>query len=671
MNELNEVKADWVVNILNFLNSRRKAAVAVLLACTALALWESPEILARTRLRHIIEQQLLPAHSAQLEIAAVSAGWCSPITAHGVQYRTRDWELKIASIETNRTLLDLLWNYRDLGDVQVDQPHLLILTRPETERASVHKRGRSRQSGANAASKQRMSPTIHLVGAAGEIAMLGPADRRMPLVHHVEFDVASGPAGESANFKILARTGQPDETAHLQSHGSVRWPPRPFAGSVKDLVVEFTAVDATALDPLLELTDLPITTEATNRRGAAVQLLGRLSGSASFRVADRPVNVEANLELTECEFATAGGEFSIREPVLTVSGVGRWDNQTLVIDAARVAAESITCEGSGTISDWDGSRDASLDGNLTVDWTVLTDRLNLKTTAGMAATGRSRRSWHMAGSLRPGTSEIREPLQFDAGIAADSVEWSGLETGPVDLSAHWEHDTVRLERVITSIQHGRLSIQPEVQFGPAGPILRMAPGRVLENVALDRALCDRILRYLDPLATLSSDLHGKVSVDLETCEIPVSRDGLERATISGRVFLDDIEFHAGESLQELLAAAGVQFPSHLRSSQQIDVRLENGRVNHSGLAVPLHDQAITLDGWVGIDHTIQVCLSLPVTEQMLGRDKRLHRLLRGQRIDVPITGTLEHPRVNEEALSRNLQRLVQSAVRDSVMRKLK
>jgi hypothetical protein len=64
---------------------------------------------------------------------------------------------------------------------------------------------------------------------------------------------------------------------------------------------------------------------------------------------------------------------------------------------------------------------------------------------------------------------------------------------------------------------------------------------------------------------------------------------------------------------------------------------------------------------------MQVRLGLPVTEQMLGGDKRLYRLLRGQRVDVPITGTLERPKVSDDALSRNIQRLIQTTLRDNIM----
>jgi len=87
-------------------------------------------------------------------------------------------------------------------------------------------------------------------------------------------------------------------------------------------------------------------------------------------------------------------------------------------------------------------------------------------------------------------------------------------------------------------------------------------------------------------------------------------------------------------------------------------------VHHTGFAVPIGEDEISLEGWVGLDHTLSIRLSLPVTERMVGKDPRIYRLLRGQRIELPITGTIEHPVVKDEAVVEGVQRLIRTAVRD-------
>jgi hypothetical protein len=166
---------------------------------------------------------------------------------------------------------------------------------------------------------------------------------------------------------------------------------------------------------------------------------------------------------------------------------------------------------------------------------------------------------------------------------------------------------------------------------------------------------------------VSGDLRGRLTLDLDELEIPLVPDALQRAVIRGRIMLDDAEFAPNQSIQNVLAAAGIQIPGNLRTSQNISIQMENGRVHHTGLAIPYLDYQMTLDGWVALDHSIEIRLGLPVTEQMLGGDRRLYRLLRDRRVDVPITGTLERPKVSEDALSRNIQRLIQATLREKLI----
>jgi hypothetical protein len=283
----------------------------------------------------------------------------------------------------------------------------------------------------------------------------------------------------------------------------------------------------------------------------------------------------------------------------------------------------------------------------------------------LSVTGVSRRPWRLYGPLASVShSHLFQQLHIEVATAWDTMKMQDLELGPLELAARGQGGRVAFEPLTTTFQDGQIAIEPSIQFWPHAPVLTVAPGRVLQDITIDSALCNWLLRYVDPLA---GHLQGKLSLELEECEIPLAPNGLERAVIQGRIMLDDVEFLPGSSLQEILALTGIQIPPNLRTSQTITIRMENGRVSHSGLQIPLKDQQMTVDGWVALDHSMQIRLSLPVTERMVGGDKRLLRLLRTQRVDLPITGTLEHPRVSEDALSRNIQRLIQATVRENFM----
>ena len=258
--------------------------------------------------------------------------------------------------------------------------------------------------------------------------------------------------------------------------------------------------------------------------------------------------------------------------------------------------------------------------------------------------------------------------RMDAELATriDSVELLGYQVGPIELAAHWKNDSLQFDPIDAPLENGRIRLQPSVRLVNDLPVLTLAAGRVLDKVAIDRKLCDLILRYVDPLFAISENLRGQLSLEIDRLDVPLSLDGLFRGSLEGRLILDEVEFSPDESLRDLLASAGLSLDSSVRTSQTVSIRLEDGRVYHTGFALPVGDDRVTLDGWVGLDHSLNIRVSLPVTEQMVLKEKRLYRMLRGQRIEVPITGTLEHPNVHEDILTHNVQRLIQIALRDGL-----
>lgn len=508
---------------------------------------------------------------------------------------------------------------------------------------------------------------IEVAVAGGEIAVAGPGNRHVPLFRQVDFELVAPTDSSKAIFRVSARAGVSAGSAYVAGSGTTNWPIRSLPESLIDLRLEFVGVDCAAIDPILAMAGLPIRTTAVDHPDTSVRLSGLVTGTGTIhRDSHQSARTELYLEIQGCEVALPAHEFSLSEPRVAVSAAGRFESDTIQLDSVAITTESIALDGSGTVSDCSRRAQADLSGTVLCDWEKLGTQLRPLLREDLSLSGRSRRPWRLNGPLRASSQlSLAEKLEFDVATAFDSLTFFDLNTGPLDLSAHWRDGTAAFDPVTTNFQNGRVALQPTIRFRSQTPVLFVAPGRVLENVTVDQKLCELILRYVDPLSTLSANLQARVTLDLEELEVPLVASGLEQGIFQGRIILDDMEFSPHRSLEDILATAGIQIPANLRTSQSIAVRLQNGRVYHEGLSLPLKDCQVTLDGWVALDHSLEIRLSLPVTEEMLGRDKRLYRLLRSRRIDIPITGTLEKPRVSDDALSRNIQRLIQTTLREN------
>ena len=153
---------------------------------------------------------------------------------------------------------------------------------------------------------------------------------------------------------------------------------------------------------------------------------------------------------------------------------------------------------------------------------------------------------------------------------------------------------------------------------------------------------------------------GRVSVDLDHAEIPLTSGRLKTTRLEGAVVFTDVEFAPGPLAEQVIRAAGRQ-ETRLRLDQPVTLTIAEGRVNQRGLAIPIGDLTrVEMEGWVGFDRQLSLTATLPVTAAMFGENALLAEVAGGTRISLPIRGTLDRPELDREALTAHLKDLGKS-----------
>jgi hypothetical protein len=650
---------------------------AVILFAGFLFVYFAPSIVLRSRVRNWLLNKLSPDLATQIHVDGISSGWWTPIELRGVRYASGSVEVLAESIRFDRTLLELMRDWRHLGAIRVTSPQVTLEASVEPVAMVDEAHADASRGNSNSAAPDRttiasrtnlpVSADIHVTG--GSLYVANSQAGRTCLARSVTFDLNAARDSDRLTFRLFARTGDPRATAHVSAHGTVRWPCRTMFADLLASHVELVGVNADVVEHLLSAAGVSRTIAERVQRTDSPRVSGTVSGSADLRAVDQDsVEVRANFEVQDFGITEPVRQLELHEPTISVSVVARLSGDGIHLDSTRVAAGGLIIDAAGAIQDYAGEARTDLAGSLLCDWQDLGPRLRHVLPDEIQIAGKGRRPWRLSGPLRGGAwSELAPRLRLDAGLYVESLRVCDFEFGPSELAAHFDNGSVRFDPIECTFQDGQVRAQPSIVFSQGIPVLQLDAGRVIDQVALDPRLCEWILRYVDPLAAISRNLQGHLSLDIDELQIPLTSDGLARGSIVGRVALDDVQFSPQESLRQILAAAGIAAQGKsIRTSQQIEVRLSDGRVHHAGLALPIGTEQVTLDGWVGLDQTINIRISLPVTEEMLGKDKRLYRLLRGQRIELPVTGTLDNPRVTDEALARNIHRLVQAALRENL-----
>ncbi len=237
----------------------------------------------------------------------------------------------------------------------------------------------------------------------------------------------------------------------------------------------------------------------------------------------------------------------------------------------------------------------------------------------------------------------RSPPAFDIDVSisrmsAKVVHENGLEplvvVPPFDIAARYQ----------AASGDSRLIIQPT---------------RILDQVKLTKELIDLGLGHAVPLLAKSAWFDGRISLDIGRIDVPLKTPKQTQAELK----LTLHEVRSGPNDPAINRA--LDFIARLRGRDAfhelvfvdgsvIDVAVSQGKVKHSGLefGFPKMDSRfqIATSGTVGIeDKSLDLLVQVPVPIEQLARRESVQQL-GVPTLKLPITGTLDQPHLNWDAM---------------------
>ena len=84
--------------------------------------------------------------------------------------------------------------------------------------------------------------------------------------------------------------------------------------------------------------------------------------------------------------------------------------------------------------------------------------------------------------------------------------------------------------------------------------------------------------------------------------------------------------------------------------QQVNFRVVDGRVHHQNMEFQVGDVTMRSQGSVGFDETVSLTLQIPIQDAWIAKEPLLAGL-KGQSLQVPVTGTLTRPQMDQRAIA--------------------
>ncbi len=366
------------------------------------------------------------------------------------------------------------------------------------------------------------------------------------------------------------------------------------------------------------------------------------------------------------------------EPRLVVTSDMTYDPaaDSVRIDGVQADGNQWKMLGQGRINELSTQMAMQAAGSIECDWEGLLAEHRTVIGDGIHLTGMRKHQFSVRGPLAAasgdttGAFSLLDQLTGQLQLGWDAADIYGLHAGRAEVTANLGGGVVRVAKLNIPVSGGRLTAAPRVLLMQEPMLFVLPAGPVVENVQLSQEMCGTWLKYMTPMLADATLVDGRLSVAMNSAKVPI--EDWQASQLSGELAIHSANVRPGPLAEQFLdVAEQVKAIINRKSSssiinrdeawmkineQTVDFRMANGRVHHDSLEIRVRDVVIRTRGSVGLDETIALIAEVPVQDAWLKNDRYLSAL-KGQVVQIPITGTLTRPKVDRnvfEALARQI-----------------
>jgi hypothetical protein len=420
------------------------------------------------------------------------------------------------------------------------------------------------------------------------------------------------------------------------------------------------------------------------RAAVAGVLAGELDGQLELRPAGDTLDLTFQFGVNDS--ADVDGNAAGEEPQIRLTGKARLEpgHDRLVLAPLQMDGPLGAVEIRGTVANLADSWDLDLSGELHYDLARLEPLLAPALGGDLRLAGKDSRSFYLTGPLCPAAPGIgphftlaRLPmpetparlhdLTGDGALSWQALHALGCDVGPAELRFCLQQGWLQLLPLDTTLNGGRLRLQPNLRLEPGPAELVFTAGPVIEKARLTPALCAGALGYALPALGNVSDVQGNVSLTLDGGRIPLGDPS--RADVKGKLALENVRFGPGALSHELSDLFKTPAPSGLIRRCEVMFHLVNGRIHHRDLDLTFPEFTVRTSGSVGLDGSLILLAEMPIPPKLLG-SANVTSALAAHKIRVPISGTVDQPRIDQKALNAVAAQLLRDSSGDALKHEL-
>ncbi len=327
----------------------------------------------------------------------------------------------------------------------------------------------------------------------------------------------------------------------------------------------------------------------------------------------------------------------------------------LDVAALRLETPFGAADGAGTFAAPEGAATVDMKGMLAPNWDRLSRELAARVEPRASIHGKPH-AWNLSGRapLEEGGLE-RSTLDGEVGLSLELVDIFGMRLEKTNLALRAVDGRPVIDPIDAVLNGGRLQLDPAiVTDDEGGRWLTLGRGSSLADAIVNDEVSHRFLSYVAPVLDQATRVEGKVSFDLVDARFDLDGDA-SKTRVEGDVAFEEVRFMPGPLVDQLIDVFNLQRRAIFVLRDPVSVRVMGRTIYQEGLILPVGEVAVIgLEGWMDFDKRIDMLATfaaVPPDQDI----PFVSTVLRNAQIQVPLTGTLDQPRIDGDRIKERFQ----------------
>jgi len=303
--------------------------------------------------------------------------------------------------------------------------------------------------------------------------------------------------------------------------------------------------------------------------------------------------------------------------------------------------------------------------NYEYDWAAVTTIAAAYLPAGLSLYGRQKNTVNFTSAYPADQPDgLLANLNANSKVGFDHAEYMGLRLGRTETDVRIEQGLLTIAPFSTTLNNGQLNFAGLADFKQKPTLLRTPePIHLAKDVQIEYEVARKLLVYLIPFLQPQVVVKSIANFDCEKLAIPLVEGSTSDLEVVGTISIDHLQLQQlppTDLLGRILSLMGmdtVDLPAKIHPTRFV---LQNSKLRYDDMQMDIGNKPVNFKGVIGIeDKSLKMTVTLPYA-------------VSGQRISVPITGTIDSPKPDFGTLLEDqLKTRLQEELRKGIERLLK